>query len=154
MDLAQAKQRIRALQREIHSDAVVAITWAIRKTKADARQLSSGRLSLAELRRRDHPHAKRHGPLGNVGGMFQGNPAFVNKHRGEFYDAWKTDEPKVNVGTISAKLVNDSDVADWIQFGTTTMAPRTITTVLTERAEFYGEQEVNRAVKALETKYS
>jgi hypothetical protein len=149
----QAARKLRDVQREIHREAVLAVQKAMRRVKVDARQLSSGTLSLADLRRRDHPYARRHGPLGNVGAMPGGDPAVVNRHRGQFYDAWQLYLPVISSPTISGKLVNASDVADYLQFGTKTMAPRTIAQALEGRARFYGEQEVSRAMRALETKY-
>lgn len=66
-----------------------------------ARQQSSGDLSYADMRKQDYPYAKRHGTARQPAGV-------VNKHTGQFYDAWDADKP-------GRALNNDSEHGDFLR---------------------------------------
>lgn len=92
-----------------------------------ARRLSSGseitgNLSQADLNRMDNPYARRHGRP-------RLQPGIINMQRGVFYAAWKS----AVLGGNYAKIVNDSDVADFLQFGTEFMFERPIAQLVEQR---------------------
>lgn len=80
-----------------------------------ARRRSSGPFNSADLRSKDRPYATRHPrPLLD--------PSMVNVQSGSFRDAWRVKY----VGPGFRQVVNDSPVADFLQFGTRTMVARPV----------------------------
>lgn len=74
---------------------------------------SSGSQSLSDLRRQDHPYARRHGtPLLD--------PSRINVQSGQFRAAWES-----RGGGLQRSVVNESEVADYMK-GTRSMVSRPI----------------------------
>ena len=122
MTVVRALQTVRSLRREARREVVWAVDRAVKGALEDARAMSSGPFSLAQLRRLGHPYAVRNA------GLFSFAPAVVNLQSGEFRRAWQADAPKVSdSGTrVTARLSNQSGVADYLQYGTQFMVPRPI----------------------------
>lgn len=103
--------------------------WAVEKAAQEAFDravsMSSGPATYADLRRADHPYAVRHGrPLWQ--------PWIINAHTGAFRDHWQ----KVKVDDLEQHVINDSPVADFLQFGTDRMFPRPIVEAVETVTEF------------------
>lgn len=103
--------------------------WAVDKAANEAFDravsMSSGPATYADLRRADHPYAVRHGrPLWQ--------PWIINSHRGVFRQSWEI----VPVSDLEKWVINDSDVADFLQFGTDKMFPRPIVEAVETVTEF------------------
>lgn len=83
----------------------------------EARRRSSGPFSSAELAAADHPYARRHG------GAFSGAypPGTINVQRGAFLSGWEMD-----IGPDSARVSNQTEVADFLKDGTRFMVPRPV----------------------------
>lgn len=100
---------------------------------------SQGTKSYQDLADEDHPYATRHGSP-------QSDPGIINKHSGEFADAWQPPDVMVLGDTLHGRIINDSPVADFLNDGTTHMFARPIgpeTEVYTARLV---EVEVKRHV--------
>lgn len=82
---------------------------------------SSGTRSTAELSRKplDHPFARRHGAP-------KLDPGEINVQSGRFKGAWQRPEVTRFGDEIGARILNDSDVADWLRDGNRTTFPRPI----------------------------
>jgi hypothetical protein len=92
-----------------------------------ARELSSGRFSLAQLARMGHPY--------RIGGVPPQDAAIVNKQTGAFYRGWRVIGPRQRGGDLATKLVNDSPQAERLSRGTSRMIARPILTRIRERVE-------------------
>lgn len=113
---------------------------AQKKTLKQAQRESSGTVSLAELARRDHPKATRHGSP-----MMPLLP--VNKHQGDFYRAWQPE----GSGQSNLQVTNDSKVALWLDEGTRVMFAHHFTRVLSAFAIKEVERLVDDAITTFET---
>jgi len=102
MNISQAIAQLEALENGIEAAIEGAVAEIAEIGAEDGRARSDGGMSYAEMRRLDHPKARRHGrPRTDMG--------VINRHRGVFYAAWRSTRNQV---------INDSDVADFIQYGT------------------------------------
>lgn len=111
-----------------------------------ARQLSSGPLTTAHLRRMGHPYAKR-----------RPNPAIdaaiINVQTGRFRDAWRIIGPRKTSAGLRTRLVNDSPYAGFLASGTATMIERPIEARLRERVQRQRAQSLVRGIeRALRTR--
>ena len=95
-----------------------------------ARERSSGGLSLSEMGSSylDHPYARRHGAIRLA------DKTLVNEQGGAFRRGWFKDRSKTDADRGGA-IVNDTQVADWLQKGTRTMLGRDIDGDITKRLE-------------------
>lgn len=132
MDLRDAINELKRIELQaIGSQCVDAVAD---ETLAVAKEFSSGNpvtgnLSYADLRAADYPYAKRHPKtLGD----------FVNKHRGVFWDAWQRSGDRV---------LNDSEVADFIKHGTKNMHARDIDELVEAEAEIRGQKLAEAIVR-------
>lgn len=142
----QAANRVRQLDKVIDGTIARAFTAAINDGLHDARELSSGPFSLAELRKRDYPYATRHGsPLLP--------PAMINAQSGEFREKWRGQHTAVAAGGVF-QLRNDSSVADFLNAGTPAMFRRPIADVLTVKLADHAEKRVNEAGARLNKRYA
>lgn len=156
MTLAQARRTIEAARRDIRREIVWAAQRALEEARRDALAYSSGPLSLTTLRKRDHPYAKRHGPMGNPNAMPGGDPAIVNVQSGAFKSAWHVDHPQMSDSgrAIRGRISNQSQVADWLQFGTRFMVPRPIAQAVEASLASHAAEEVSRAERRLALTYN
>lgn len=143
------------LARAIDSEMVKAVGLATTKLKSEAVRRSSGPFKTPELRRRGHPYATRHGPLGNVAMQPAGGPGVINVQSGTFRSAWTADRPRVTDGgrTISGRVSNQSEVADILKEGTPVMIPRPIERDLEQIGVVLLEREVQDAMRRLESRH-
>lgn len=110
-----------------------ALTSALDLTVSDgvklAKVYSSGNRSLAQLRREGHPYAKRHenyrGSPG-VPALPYGDAGIINDQGGGFKQDWRGKRARLLFGSAVAELRNDSEVADYLDQGTTSMIRRPI----------------------------
>lgn len=116
---------------------------AVRDTQQDAwtlaREYSSGNLSAAEQRRRDHPYAKRHGGP-------QANPLIVNVQSGDFRESWELSPIRESDGELFARVFNESRAAPYLAGGTRYMFERPIWEPITRELEPKLEQRAQAAV--------
>lgn len=113
-----------------------AVSVALDDTVQTARHMSSGGRSSRTLARMDHPYATRHGsPLLP--------PEIINVQSGEFLASWKAERTPEG-----GRVINDSPVADFLQFGTKYMVARPIATVLTEELADNAERRINDLLRA------
>lgn len=118
------------------SDAIKsAFADVMEDTRKEALRLSSGGLTYAQLRAADHPYAVRHGEA-------LVDPSVINRHNGGFYNRWQSPTVASSGDELTGMLVNDSNVADFLQYGTSKMVPRPIK----ERLEQYAKQSTESRV--------
>ncbi len=107
---AELRRRIPKLK-ELHSKAMDEIASYGMK---QAIKRSSGPYSMADLRKRDHPYAKRHGSP-------KLDPSRINVQSGAFRESWYA------VRTPKGRaIINENKVADYLVLGTETMFARPI----------------------------
>lgn len=141
MTVADTRDRIA----EIRKRLLPALAASERKSAARgvviAKRLSSGSLSLAELRRRGHPF--RRGP-------FSPGPAapveIINVQGGTFRAVWAQRQGDWQDGTLTTTVFNDDPAAQWMP-GTKFMVARPVVEAL--ETELAPEREANLA-RALE----
>ncbi len=140
--------------KQIDSEIVKAVATATMKLKDEAVRRSSGPLGSPELRRRDHPYATRHGPLGNVSAQPAGGPGVINVQTGGFRSDWVADRPRTTDGgrAVSGRVSNQNEVSDILKHGTRFMVPRPIERDLEEIGAVILEREVQAVMKRLESR--
>lgn len=167
MTLRQGIVKVQALRKEIDRGIKNAVDQTMAAGVQEAKRMSSGPLSLAELRRRDHPYAKRHAqfaafvekfypertytsPLGNIP---QG-AALINDQGGMFKEAWGKSGAKVSPdGTVSGSLKNFTFEADMLMSGRGAMTVRPIEAYMADFIERTAIKKVSTAIKRLERIY-
>lgn len=156
MNIRQAQARLRQVKKDVRRERVWAVDRALRKGLADARFASSGPLTARDRREADYPYARRHGPMGKTSAMSGGTPAIVNVGSGAFRKGWQVDPPRVSDGgnVVSGRLMNLTDVADYLQYGTRKMVARPIRPLLEMRLRRHLEDEFARASRRLEYAWS
>lgn len=106
------------LGRQLQAKAEQAVKKTLEDLKAEAVAATSGSLSPADLRRLDHPYARRHG----VPGL---DPDTLNVGTGALRASWQTEGPLYEGGVLTGRLFNtDPKAGDWLEPGTRTMFPR------------------------------
>ena len=118
---------IASLANDIETAMRKAMNEALRDVCGEALAMSSGTLSYADLRAMDHPYAVRHGST-------IVDPSIINKHRGDFYDHWREGQALQVSDGVEGRVINDSDVADFLRLGTSKMVPRPIQEALEDYA--------------------
>lgn len=83
---------------------------ALEDAKREALASSSGPLTRRDLRRMDHPFARRHGEA-------QADPEIINTGRGDFAREWSTSAVTNSGDGTEADLTNDSESAHWLSRG-------------------------------------
>lgn len=140
----QAAARVRSLNAVIDRTVVRALNKALEDGKQDALEYSSGYFSSKDLAKRDHPFARRHGsPLLPT--------EIINEQSGEFKGSWRIE--RVIMPGEGGQLINDSKVADFLQYGTKTMFDRPIVVVLVKKIADHAEKRLNEAGRQLGTRY-
>lgn len=102
-----------------------------------ARKQSSGSVSTSQLRKEDHPYAKRHGSP-------KRDPSTINVQSGEFRAEWH-----VQIGNSlddGPAIVNYSRVARFLQEGTTTMFARPVEAVIIAKLQSIRPRNLDQAV--------
>lgn len=114
MTIRDAIAEIEQIALQVEESGSLVVDELVERGVQIARERSSGTASEAQLRREDHPYARRHGAP-------RRDPSIINRHRGVFYAAWRS------VSAFSAgQIINDSDVANFMRDGTTYMFERPV----------------------------
>lgn len=114
MNVRDAIAEIEALVQEVEQGGERVVEELTDRGVQIARQRSSGTASPAQLRREDHPYARRHGAP-------RRDPAIINRNRGVFFAAWRS-----ATSGLTGQIINDSDVADFLRDGTRLMFERPV----------------------------
>lgn len=116
-DFDRAANDLRKFKGRLENEIDKAETQTAREGLKKAVQQSSGRITTAQLRREDHPYAKRHKKA-------KRDPGIINSQTGEFKSEWHVEKGR----TIEngPAIVNFSRKAGWLQAGTRTMVARPI----------------------------
>lgn len=105
---------------------------------ASARYFSSGRYSLAMLRRLNHPYGYGKTTPGGKprGPVPYGDERFINSQSGKFRSQWRTEMRwSTSARALRPFVVNDSEVAKYLRYGTSKMRSRRIDLLVQERLE-------------------
>ena len=106
-DIAHALESFSARSR---SAVAAAEAEALEDAKREALASSSGPLTKRDLRRMDHPFARRHGQALT-------DPEIINKGGGDFYRDWQTEPVTATGDGTEGRLFNDSKSAHWLSRG-------------------------------------
>ena len=109
---------------EVETAVMNALTAVKPALEASVRKWSSGTATTAQLRREDHPYARRHGRP-------RRNPALINVQSGVFLRGWQLEGPRLEQGAATLSAVNETPYARYLEHGTRTMFARP----LVERVE-------------------
>jgi hypothetical protein len=100
-------KRLQRATEQLRRRALAAETANLEDAKRTSIRLSSGRLSTADLRRRDYPYARRHpGALED--------PAVLNKQSGRLARAWTTEGPFATLDGLVSHVRNSSPEAQFM----------------------------------------
>jgi len=146
MTLAEAVRHFGDAERWFRRDLKWGVDRAIESGLEEARRRSSGRYSLAELARMDHPYARRHGSP-------RLDASTINVQSGVFRSAWRSDDPRAGEAPIAGRIFNDSAVADYLDNGTRTMFARPIGTAVEEAVRPRMFSLAERSAEELEQRY-
>ena len=98
----------RQIEKQIERAARAAINKTAREGVQVARQLSSGKYSLVQLRRMGHPYSKRNPRPPQDRGI-------INAQTGQFRAAWEYEKSRSYfAGNVAGFIVNQSDRAQWL----------------------------------------
>ncbi len=106
-DIASALESFSSRSR---SAVAAAEAEALADAKREALASSSGPLTRRDLRRMDHPFARRHGEALE-------DPEVINQGKGDFVRAWSTSSVSASGEGTEADLTNDSQSAHWLSRG-------------------------------------
>lgn len=141
MNINQGRAAIKAVGREIERRAKNAVQKTVNEGLKEAIWWSSGTLSSNQLRKMDHPFARRHGsPLID--------PTRINVQSGEFIEAWQ--------GThqgLKGLIINDSEHADQLKYGTERAFARPIEGKIADIVHESLERNLGAVKRQLEDKY-
>lgn len=158
MTLAQAKYRLANVRKAVRTELKGAVSRTLTKAQTRARRESSGPLREPDFVALNRPYARRHGgrygakaPLFSA--MASIDPAVINVQSGEFRAAWSVDRPQAGDSGVSGALINESRVADFLEFGTRYMVRRPIVRTLERYVCDQAYAEVTEAVRRLERYY-
>lgn len=118
MRLDEAAYVVRVLADDLEAGALEAARDVAGRAYERARELSRGGYASRDLRRLDHPYARRHGSP-------KLDPAVVNYGRGVFFGGWRVRTPQRYANdTIQGAVLNEAPQAPYLEGGTETMFPR------------------------------
>lgn len=107
------------LERRLTQRVIEAESLSLEDAKVMLVQASSGTATEADLRREDHPYARRHGTA-------KREPGIINTRSGRFRRAWRSRRPqRAGHGRIVSRVRNYDPKARYM-FGTKLMLPRPI----------------------------
>lgn len=143
MKMDEAKRRLAQARSTFGKKAVRDVLKAgLKKARAN----SKGTVTYAQMRKEDHPYAKRH--------AFNLHPLeIINYHEGNFYRGWMSYESTSNLGRISGKVINDSEVANYMRDGTKYMKLRPIKQAVEEEMEFSALEAEIKMANAIEQRF-
>lgn len=126
------------LERRVVAHAKAAETLSLADAKQEALEASSGALSTAELRRRDHPYARRHGSATE-------DPQILNSQSGDFRRAWRASAVTRRVGKLTGTVRNTDRKAKYMR-GTEKMLPRPVAARVITRVRRIRRYRLKRAL--------
>jgi len=135
---AQALRIFSGLERRIVERVSAAEALTLADAKEEALDASSGTISTAELRRRDHPYAVRHGTA-------KEDPEVINEQEGRFKRRWQTRRP-IKTGTRLEGRLRNTDPKAKHMHGTDVMLPRPIIRRVSRRIKPMRRVRVQRAL--------
>jgi hypothetical protein len=106
------------LERRIVNQVLTAEKLTVDDAKTMLVAASSGTLTESDLRRLDHPYARRHG-------VAKKDPEIINKRGGRFSRSWSTLSPRARTRRVHSRVRNLDPKARYM-FGTELMLPRPI----------------------------
>lgn len=115
---ARAVKLFSGLERRIARYVVIAETQTIKDAKVMLVNASSGTLTESDLRRLDHPYARRHGTA-------KKDASLINSRSGRFRRAWSSLNPRIRARRVTSRVRNQDPKARYM-FGTDLMLPRPI----------------------------
>ena len=119
MSAASALRMFEGLERRLVQHVIEAETLNLEDARAMLVQASSGTATEADLRREDHPYARRHGTA-------RRDPSLINARSGRFRRAWRSRRPqRAGRGRVVSRVRNFDPKARYM-FGTKLMLPRPI----------------------------
>lgn len=135
---SQALRIVEGLQKRLVERVAAAEALTLADAKEEALEASSGPLSTAELRRRDHPYAVRHG-------VATEDPEVINEQTGRFKRRWQTRRP-IKTGTRLESRLRNTDPKAKYMHGTDVMLPRPIIRRVARRIKPMRRVRVQRAL--------
>lgn len=137
---ARALVLFTGLGQRIRRKVAEAEALTLADAKAEALEASSGPLKTPELRRRDHPYARRHGEATE-------DPEVINEQSGRFKRSWRSVRPTRTGNRLRSRLENTDDKAPYMH-GTEAMLPRPIIRRVKRRIRRIRRYRVQRALWA------
>ena len=124
LDFEAALNKIQAVPAEIEQGCKKATGELVAKAHEIAIERSSGKKTLGQMRKDDHPYAKRHGSTGSftVDETGEYPPGTINEQSGQFKGAWQAGK----TGELSGSVTNDSDHAAYLISGKGSMIVRPV----------------------------
>ena len=142
---AQGAALLASLHARLLTAVKVAETQSLEAARYELEATSRGTLSPGDLRRLDHPYARRHGsPLRN--------PAILNQKSGETARSWHTSPVSETSEGTQGSVVNRSPAAKWIKSGgkgSSKMVERPIVEHVKSRIRAEREARLASAIKSV-----
>lgn len=104
----KAAQYFANLEKRLTAAVIAAENRTLTQARYELEQASLGTLTPSDLRRLDHPYAKRHGRA-------RRDPAILNRKSGETATAWRLRPSRKVSGGTRGRVVNRSRAAQWIK---------------------------------------
>jgi hypothetical protein len=144
MDLEAAIERIGMMPTLVIGGCEVALNELLVQGQDIAINRSSGTKTLAEMRRDDHPYAKRHA-LSGLDALYAGGeypPGVINSQSGQFVGGWQITKS----GNLSGSVINDTEHAKYLVSGAGSMIVRPVEEAVSWDIEAIVEHVVEQAI--------
>ncbi|WP_395089293.1 hypothetical protein [Armatimonas sp.] len=128
------------LEKRVREVTAKAETLTQEDAQRELMEASSGGLSTAELRRRDHPYARRHGTA-------REDPKVINEQTGKFKRSWRATRP-TRTGNLLRSRIRNTDPKAKFMHGTETMVPRPIIRRVRRRIQRIHRYRIQRGLWA------
>lgn len=107
---SEAAQRFAGLEQRLREVVRAAETRSLRSARYELEQASRGTLSPSDLRRLDHPYARRHATA-------RRDPAILNQRTGRLARSWRLVAVKTTKQGTRGSVINRAPSAKWIKSG-------------------------------------
>lgn len=114
---SEAAQRFAGLEQRLREVVRAAETRSLRSARYELEQASRGTLSPSDLRRLDHPYARRHSKDRSFGGSALRDPAILNQRTGRLARSWRLVAVKTTKQGTRGSVINRAPSAKWIKSG-------------------------------------
>lgn len=128
MTPAQSAQRLRQMQQRLRDGVVKAEADTAREAYQQARRLSGGPFSSADLAQMGHPYARRNPQP-------PADPALINIQSGRFEAAWQIRLPRWTATGLHTEIRNETPYAGYLDTGTQKMIARPLVQRVLDQAE-------------------